>query len=69
MPLIRRFAPAVSLRLGHAAALTCPRQVIHYRGAALLPQGEAKGAGMRLFYLVVTNQSVSKFSVQGLAPS
>jgi hypothetical protein len=26
-----------SLRLGHAAALTCHRHVIHYRGAASLP--------------------------------
>ena len=26
-----------SLRLGHAAALTCPRHVIHYRVAASLP--------------------------------
>ena len=26
-----------SLRLGHAAALTCPRHVIHYRAAASLP--------------------------------
>ena len=32
---------AVSLRLGHAAALTCHRHVIHSRGAASLPQGEA----------------------------
>ena len=30
---------AVSLRLGHATALTCPRQVIHYRGVASLPKG------------------------------
>ena len=29
--------PPVSLRLGHASALTCPRQVIHYRSAATLP--------------------------------
>ena len=28
----------VSLRLGHAAALTCPRHVIHSRGVASLPQ-------------------------------
>ena len=27
----------VSLRLGHAAALTCHRHVIHYRSAASLP--------------------------------
>ena len=27
----------VSLRLGHGAALTCPRHVIHYRAAASLP--------------------------------
>ena len=26
-----------SLQLGHAAALTCPRHVIHYRAAASLP--------------------------------
>ena len=26
-----------SLRLGHVAALTCPRHVIHYRAAASLP--------------------------------
>ena len=38
--LITRFAGAVSLRLGHAAALTCPRHVIHLRGAASLPQVE-----------------------------
>ena len=30
---------AVSLRLGHTAALTRPRHVIHCRGAASLPQG------------------------------
>ena len=29
--------PPVSPRLGHAAALTCPRHVIHYRVAASLP--------------------------------
>ena len=29
--------PPVSLRLGHAAALTCPRHVIHPRGDAPLP--------------------------------
>ena len=34
----------VSLRLGHAAALTAPRAVIHYRVAASLPGlGEGKG--------------------------
>ena len=27
----------VSLRLGHGAALTCPRHVIHYRAAVALP--------------------------------
>ena len=33
----------VSLRLGHAAALTAPRAVIHYRVAASLPDlGEGK---------------------------
>ena len=32
----------VSLRLGHGAALTCPRHVIHYRAAASLPKRGAK---------------------------
>ena len=41
-PLISRFATAVSLRLGHAAALTCPWQVIHSRGVASLPQGKPR---------------------------
>ena len=41
-PLISRFATAVSLRLGHAVALTCPRQVIHSRGVASLPQGKPR---------------------------
>jgi len=36
---------AVSLRLGHAAALTCPRQVIHHRGAASLPQWKLDRCG------------------------
>ena len=40
-PLITRYAGAVSLRLGHIAALTVHRTVIHYRDAASLPQGEA----------------------------
>ena len=35
---------SVSLRLGHGAALTCPRHVIHYRAAASLPKRGAKGA-------------------------
>ena len=35
------FAGAVSLRLGHAAALICHRHIIHYRVAALLPGGRA----------------------------
>ena len=40
MPLISHgfAATAVSLRLGHAAALTCHRHVIHSRGAASLPR-------------------------------
>ena len=33
---------SVSLRLGHGAALTCPRHVIHYRAAASLPKRGAK---------------------------
>ena len=33
----------VSLRLGHGAALTCHRHVIHYRAAASLPIRGAKG--------------------------
>ena len=36
---------AVSLRLGHAAALTCPRQVIHSSGVASLPQGKPIACG------------------------
>ena len=32
----------VSLRLGHGAALTCHRHVIHYRAAASLPKRGAK---------------------------
>ena len=40
--------PPVSLRLGHGAALTAPRAVIHYRAAASLPQkGKAKSRWMR----------------------
>ena len=34
-----------SLRLGHGAALTCPRHVIHYGAAASLPKRGAKGCG------------------------
>ncbi len=36
--------PAVSLRLGHAAALGCHRLPIHYRGVASLPQGKPPAA-------------------------
>ena len=36
---------SVSLRLGHGAALTCHRHVIHYRAAASLPKRGAKGCG------------------------
>ena len=36
-PLSRPQADSVSLRLGHGAALTCHRHVIHYRAAAALP--------------------------------
>ena len=35
-------AASVSLRLGHGAALTCHRHVIHYRAAASLPNRGAK---------------------------
>ena len=38
------FADSVSLRLGHGAALTCPRHVIHARAAASLPRRGAKDA-------------------------
>ena len=34
--IVHEEGPSVSLRLGHAAALTCPRHVIHSRGAASL---------------------------------
>ena len=36
--------PAVSLRLGHAAALGCHRQPIHYRAPASQPQGKPPAA-------------------------
>ena len=39
------FADSVSLRLGHGAALTCHRHVIHSRAAASLPRRGAEGAG------------------------
>ena len=42
-PLRRQKAASVSLRLGHGAALTCHRHVIHYRAAASLPKRGAKG--------------------------
>ena len=41
-PLSRPQADSVSLRLGHGAALTCHRHVIHYRAAASLPKRGAK---------------------------
>ena len=44
-PLSRLRRASVSLRLGHGAALTCPRHVIHYRAAASLPKRGAKGCG------------------------
>ncbi len=40
-------AANVSLRLGHGAALTCHRHVIHYRVAASLPGRGDKGAEQR----------------------
>ena len=43
--------PPVSLRLGHATALTVPRTVIHYRVAASLPAGEGLGLS-RSFRLI-----------------
>ena len=43
-PSVGLTATSVSLRLGHGAALTCPRHVIHYRAAASLPKRDAKGA-------------------------
>ena len=45
---------SVSLRLGHGAALTCHRHVIHYRAAAALPR---RGAKMRRrFHIGATGQ-------------
>ena len=44
-PLSRLRRASVSLRLGHGAALTCHRHVIHYRAAASLPKRGAKGCG------------------------
>ena len=43
-PLSQPAADSLSLRLGHGAALTCHRHVIHYRAAASLPKRGAKGA-------------------------
>ena len=37
MAIIQLEAGLFSLRLGHGAALTCHRHVIHYRAAAALP--------------------------------
>ena len=42
---LSRLRDSVSLRLGHGAALTCPRHVIHYRAAASLPKRGAEGDG------------------------
>ena len=44
-----RFDATVSLRLGHGAALTAPRAVIHYRAVASLLQPE-KAGHMRLVH-------------------
>ena len=53
-PLSRPQAASVSLRLGHGAALTCHRHVIHYRAAAALPR---RGAKMRRrFHIGATGQ-------------
>ena len=42
-PSVSLTLDSVSLRLGHGAALTCPRHVIHSRAAASLPKRGAKG--------------------------
>ena len=42
-PSVSLSLDSVSLRLGHGAALTCHRHVIHYRAAASLPKRGAKG--------------------------
>ena len=42
-PSVDLTVDSVSLRLGHGAALTCHRHVIHYRAAASLPKRDAKG--------------------------
>ena len=42
-PSVSLTLDSVSLRLGHGAALTCHRHVIHYRAAASLPKRGAKG--------------------------
>ena len=44
---------SVSLRIGHGAALTCPRHVIHYRAAASLPKRGAKGHPQTQFGLII----------------
>ena len=43
MAIIKLEAGLFSLRLGHGAALTCHRHVIHYRAAASLPKRGAEG--------------------------
>ena len=48
-------AASVSLRLGHGAALTCPRHVIHSRAAASLPRRGAKDAPNDIAEWVVPN--------------
>ena len=50
--------PPVSLRLGHARALTRPRRVIHSPRAASLPTGE----GLLLFTLSILEGGLKAFA-------
>ena len=45
-PSVDLTVDSVSLRLGHGAALTCPRHVIHSRAAASLPSRGAKAESL-----------------------
>ena len=63
--------PPVSLRLGHAAALTCHWHVIHSRGDASLPsRGRHKGAAVRVSPLSIVHwfQSIGSLSAKAETP-
>ena len=69
-PLIRRYAPPVSLRLGHAAGLTVPRTVIQYRAAASLPKIREKAyiASANINYRDIVLMRKNKSQISKLIP-